>query len=156
MLNKVLLIGNVGRDPEMRYTPSGSAVTSFSLAVNRRYTPQGGEQQEETEWFDITAWNRLAETCNNYVTRGMKVYVEGRLRSRSWVGQDGQTRFRNEIVASTVTFLNRPQGQGGGYGGPPGEAGGYGGGSGGGAGYGADGDFYGGPGEPSDADDLPW
>ena len=108
MLNKVLLIGNVGRDPEMRYTPSGSAVTNFSLAVNRRYTPQNGEPQEETEWFDITAWNRLAETCNNYVVRGMKVYVEGRLRSRSWVGQDGQTRFRNEIVANTVTFLSRP------------------------------------------------
>ena len=151
MLNKVLLIGNVGRDPEMRYTPSGSAVTSFSLAVNRRYTPPNGEPQEETEWFDITAWNRLAETCNNYVTRGMKVYVEGRLRSRSWVGQDGQTRFRNEIVANTVTFLNRPQSSGG-YSGSPGEQGGYGGGG----GYGADGDYYGGPGEASDADDLPW
>ena len=112
MLNKMLVIGNVGRDPEMRYTPNGSAVTSFSLAVNRRYTPPNGEPQEETEWFDVTAWNRLAETCNNYVTRGMKVYVEGRLRSRSWVGQDGQTRFRNEIVANTVTFLNRPQGGG--------------------------------------------
>ena len=143
MLNKMLVIGNVGRDPEMRYTPNGSAVTSFSLAVNRYYTPAGGERQEETEWFDITAWNRLAETCNNYVTRGMKVYVEGRLRSRSWVGQDGQTRFRNEIVANTVTFLNRPQG-----GGPPGEPSG-------GGGYGADGG-YGGPEEPSDADDLPW
>ena len=151
MLNKMLVIGNVGRDPEMRYTPSGSAVTSFSLAVNRYYTPQGGERQEETEWFDITAWNRLAETCNNYVTRGMKIYVEGRLRSRSWVGQDGQTRFRNEIVANTVQFLS-PRSQGsGGYGGPPGEPGGYGGGGG---GYGADGE-YGGP-EPSDADDLPW
>ena len=152
MLNKMLVIGNVGRDPEMRYTPSGSAVTSFSLAVNRRYTPPNGEPQEETEWFDITAWNRLAETCNNYVTRGMKVYVEGRLRSRSWVGQDGQTRFRNEIVANTVTFLT-PRG-GSGYGGPPpsGEPGGYGGGG----GYGADGDYYGGQGEPSDADDLPW
>ena len=143
MLNKMLVIGNVGRDPEMRYTPNGSAVTSFSLAVNRRYTPPNGEPQEETEWFDVTAWNRLAETCNNYVTRGMKVYVEGRLRSRSWVGQDGQTRFRNEIVANTVTFLNRPQG-----GGPQGEPSG-------GGGYGADGG-YGGPEEPSDADDLPW
>lgn len=162
MLNKMLVIGNVGRDPEMRYTPNGNAVTSFSLAVNRRYTANG-EQQEETEWFDITAWNRLAETCNNYVTRGMKVYVEGRLRSRSWVGQDGQTRFRNEIVANTVTFLNRPQG--GGYGAPSGEPGGYGSGAGepggggyggGGGGYGADGEYGGGPGDPSDADDLPW
>ena len=112
MLNKMLVIGNVGRDPEMRYTPNGVAVTSFSLAVNRRYTPAGGEPQEETEWFDITAWNRLAETCNNYVTRGMKVYVEGRLRSRSWVGQDGQTRFRNEIVANTVNIPEQAAGWG--------------------------------------------
>ena len=154
MLNKMLVIGNVGRDPEMRYTPSGSAVTSFSLAVNRYYTPPGGERQEETEWFNVVAWNRLAETCNNYVTRGMKIYVEGRLRSNSWVGQDGQTRFRNEIIANTVQFLT-PRSQSGGYGGPPGESGGYGGGYGGsGGGYGADGE-YGGP-EPSDADDLPW
>ena len=150
MLNKMLVIGNVGRDPEMRYTPNGSAVTSFSLAVNRYYTPPGGERQEETEWFNVVAWNRLAETCNNYVTRGMKIYVEGRLRSNSWVGQDGQTRFRNEIIANTVQFLNRPQGSG-----PPGEPGGYGGGGYGGGGYGADGG-YGGPEESSDADDLPW
>ncbi|MCY4579396.1 MAG: single-stranded DNA-binding protein [Chloroflexi bacterium] len=152
MLNKMLVIGNVGRDPEMRYTPNGNAVTSFSLAVNRYYTPAGGERQEETEWFNVVAWNRLAETCNNYVTRGMKIYVEGRLRSNSWVGQDGQTRFRNEIIANTVQFLDRRQGSGG-YGGPPGEpsgGGGYGG------GYGADGEYGGGPGEPSDADDLPW
>ena len=147
MLNKMLVIGNVGRDPEMRYTPNGSAVTSFSLAVNRYYTPAGGERQEETEWFNVVAWNRLAETCNNYVTRGMKIYVEGRLRSNSWVGQDGQTRFRNEIIANTVQFLDRRQG-GSGYGGPPGEPSG-------GGGYGADGG-YGGPEESSDADDLPW
>ena len=163
MLNKMLLIGNVGRDPEMRYTPSGSAMTTFSVAVNRRYTPPNGEPQEETEWFRIVAWNRLAETCNNYVTRGMKVYVEGRLRSNTWVGQDGQTRFSNEIMANTVTFLT-PRSQGGGYGGPPGEQGGYGGAGGGyggsgeygGGGYGADGEYGGPPGEPSDADDLPW
>ena len=156
MLNKILVIGNVGRDPEMRYTPNGNAVTNFSVAVNRRYTPAGGEPQEETEWFRVTAWNRLAEQCNQYVTRGRKVYVEGRLKSSTWVAQDGQTRFTNEIIANTVTFLGSPQG-GGGYDGPPpsGEPGGYGGG-GSGAGYGADGDFYGGPDEPSDADDLPW
>ena len=143
MLNKMLLIGNVGRDPEMRYTPNGSAITNFSLAVNRRYTPADGEQKEETEWFDITAWNRLAETCNNYVTRGMKVYVEGRLRSRTWVGQDGQRRFRNEVVAHTVTFLNQPAGARNGHDagagaahGDPQEAGAYGGGL--------------------ESDDLPW
>ena len=157
MLNKILVIGNVGRDPEMRYTPNGNAVTSFSVAVNRYYTPPGGERQEETEWFRVTAWNRLAEQCNSYVTRGRKVYVEGRLKSNTWVGQDGQTRFGNEIIANTVTFLSSPQG-GGGYGAPSGESGGYGGGGygGGGGGYGADGEYGGGPGEPSDADDLPW
>ena len=113
MLNKLLIIGNVGRDPEMRYTPNGNAVTSFSVAVNRTYTPAGGERQQETEWFNVSAWNRLAEVCNNYVTKGMKVYVEGSLRSRSWIGQDGQTRFSNEIFANTVQFLDRPQAGGG-------------------------------------------
>ena len=148
MLNKMLVIGNVGRDPEMRYTPNGNAVTSFSIAVNRTYTPAGGERQQETEWFNVSAWNRLAEVCNNYVTKGMKVYVEGSLRSRSWIGQDGQTRFSNEISANTVQFLDRPQ-----SGGPPGESGGYGGG-----GYsgGGSGDYGGAPGDPSDTDDLPW
>ena len=156
MLNKMLVIGNVGTDPEMRYTPNGNAVTSFRLAAGRSYTTASGEQRDETEWFRVVAWNRLAETCNNYVTKGMKVYVEGRLRSDSWVGQDGQTRFTNEIVANTVTFLNRPQS--GSYGGgPPGEqGGGYGGGGYGGGGYGADGEYGGPPGESSDADDLPW
>ncbi len=155
MLNKLLIIGNVGRDPEMRYTPNGNAVTSFSVAVNRTYTPAGGERQQETEWFNVSAWNRLAEVCNNYVTKGMKVYVEGSLRSRSWIGQDGQTRFSNEIFANTVQFLDRPQAGGG----PPGEPGGYGGGGygGGGGGYGASGGYGGAPPEdPSDADDLPW
>ena len=164
-LNKMLVIGNVGRDPEMRYTPNGSAVTSFSLAVNRRYTPQGGEPQEETEWFDVTAWSRLAETCNNYVVRGMKVYVEGRLRSRSWVGQDGQTRFRNEIVANTVTFLSSPANAGGGQGGyAPGNEHADGGNANGNQDYGteapqpaaAQGGGYGAPEDPADPDDLPW
>ena len=159
MLNKMLVIGNVGRDPEMRYTPSGSAVTSFSVATGRSYTTRDGERHEETEWFRVTAWNRLAETCNQFVVKGMKVYVEGRLKSDSWVGNDGQTRFRNEIIAQQVTFLDRPQ-QGGGYGGggPQGggnEYGGYGGEPGGYSGSGG----YGGdalPDDPSDEDSLPW
>ena len=92
-MNKMLVIGNAGTDPEMRYTPNGNAVTSFRLATNRRYTTADGEQHEETEWFTVTAWNRLAETVNQYVTKGMKVYAEGRLKSDSWTGQDGQTRF---------------------------------------------------------------
>ncbi len=106
-LNKVIMIGNVGTDPEMRYTPSGSAVTDFRLAVSRRYTTRAGEQQEDTEWFTVTAWERLADTVNQYVTKGMKVYVEGRLRSRSYQGNDGQMRFVNEISAQTVQFLDR-------------------------------------------------
>ena len=105
-LNKVLVIGNVGNDPEMRYTPSGAAVTSFRVATNRRYTTSAGEQREETEWFRVNAWNRLAETCNQYVTKGMKVYVEGRLNSRPWIDRDGQARAGNEIFATEVTFLD--------------------------------------------------
>jgi len=106
-LNKMLVIGNVGTDPEMRYTPNGNPVTSFRMATNRRYTTSEGEQRDETEWFTVSAWNRLAETCNQYVTKGMKVYVEGRLKSDEWVGQDGQPRFRMEITANEVKFLDR-------------------------------------------------
>ena len=113
-LNKMLVIGNVGTDPEMRYTPNGNPVTSFRLATNRRYTTSEGEQREETEWFTISSWNRLAEQCNQYLAKGRKAYVEGRLQSRSWEGPDGQTRFRNEIVASRVLFLDRAQGSQGG------------------------------------------
>ena len=91
-LNKMIVIGNVGSDPEMRYTPNGSAVTNFSVAANRRYTTAEGEQREETEWFRVAAWNRLAETCNQYVTKGMKIYVEGRLRSSPYITRDGQAR----------------------------------------------------------------
>jgi single-strand DNA-binding protein len=106
-LNKVTMIGNVGTDPEMRYTPSGAAVTDFRLAVSRRFSTRDGNQQEETEWFTVTAWERLADTVNQFVTKGMKVYVEGRLKSRSYQGNDGQMRFSNEINAQTVLFLDR-------------------------------------------------
>ena len=105
-LNKMMVIGNVGNDPEMRYTPSGAAVTSFRVATNRRYKTSAGEQREETEWFRVNAWNRLAETCNQYVTKGMKVYVEGRLSSSPWIDRDGQARAGNEISAFEVTFLD--------------------------------------------------
>ncbi len=110
MLNKIMVIGNLGTDPEMRYTPSGSAVTNFSLATNRSYTTSDGERREETEWFRIVAWNQLAEQVNQYLSKGRRAYVEGRLRSSSWEGQDGQTRFRNEIIANTVLFLDRAPG----------------------------------------------
>ena len=108
-LNKILVIGNVGTDPDMRYTPNGSPVTSFRLATNQRYSTASGEQREETEWFTITTWNQLAERRNQFVTKGMRVYAEGRLKSNSWTGNDGQTRFRNEIVANQIVFLERRQ-----------------------------------------------
>ena len=106
-LNKMLAIGNVGTDPEMRYTPNGKAVTSFRLATGRTYTTSDGERRQDTEWFTVVAWNQLAEQCNQYLVKGRRVFCEGRLKSNSWTGQDGQTRFRNEIVASRVLFLDR-------------------------------------------------
>ena len=105
-MNKILIIGNVGNDPEMRYTPNGNPVTSFNIATNRRYTTSDGEQHEETEWFTVSAWNRLAEQCNQYIVKGRKVYVEGRLRSKPWMGNDGQPRAGNEITANDVRFLD--------------------------------------------------
>jgi len=114
-LNKVMLIGNVGNDPEMRYTASGSAVTSFRIAVNRNFSSKEGERREETEWFDIVTWNKLAEICSQFLQKGRQAYVEGRLHTRSWDGQDGQRRYRTEVVAETVLFL----GPGGGMGATP-------------------------------------
>lgn len=107
-VNRIIIIGNLGSEPEMRYTPNGRPVTSFSAATNRRYTTSDGERREETEWFTIVTWGRLAEQCNQYLTKGRLVYVEGRLRTHTWEGQDGQKRFRNEIVADRVSFLERP------------------------------------------------
>ena len=106
-LNKIMVIGNVGTDPEMRYTPSGNPVTSFRLATNRRYTTADGERHEETEWFTVVAWSSLAEQVNQYLSKGRKAYVEGRLHSVSFQGNDGQMRFRNEITADRVLFLDR-------------------------------------------------
>ena|SRR3972149_3079741 len=106
-LNKVMIIGNVGTDPEMRYTPNGNPVTSFRMAVSRNYTAPDGERRQETEWFTVVAWNKLAETCNQFLNKGNRAYVEGRLQIRSWEGQDGMRRFRPEIVANTVLFLER-------------------------------------------------
>lgn len=106
-MNKIIVIGNLGRDPEMRYTPNGASVTSFSVASNRRYTTAAGEQREETEWFNVSAFGRLAETCNQYLTKGQQVYVEGRLRSRTYQGNDGQTRFSNDITLTEMQMLGR-------------------------------------------------
>jgi single-strand DNA-binding protein len=109
-LNKVMLIGNVGKDPEMRYTANGSAVTNFTLAVNRSFMGSDGERKDETEWFTVVSWSKLAETLGQHLQKGRKVYVEGRLQSRSWDGPDGQKRYRTEVVANQVLFLDRPQG----------------------------------------------
>jgi single-strand DNA-binding protein len=106
-LNKIMVIGNIGTDPEMRFTPSGSPVTSFRMATSRNYTTGDGERKQDTEWFDVVTWNRLAETCNQFLTKGQRAYVEGRLRTRTWDGQDGQRHTRVEIIANRVLFLDR-------------------------------------------------
>jgi single-strand DNA-binding protein len=109
-LNKVMIIGNLGSEPEMRFTPAGVPVTTFRVATNRVYKSQDGERKEETEWFSVVAWQRLAETCNQYLTKGQKVYCEGRLHTRMWDGQDGQKHYRTEIIASQVIFLDKKAG----------------------------------------------
>lgn len=110
-LCKATIIGNLGRDPEMRYTPNGKPVTSFSVACNRVYTASDGERREETEWFRVIAWGKLAETCSQILSKGRRVYVEGRLQTRTWEGQDGQKRTEIEIVANDMVVLDsRPRG----------------------------------------------
>ena len=119
-LNKVMIIGNLGRDPEMRYTPSGQAVTQFTVAVNRSYKGQDGAWQEETEWFRVVAWAQLAERVAENLRKGMKVYVEGRLQTRQWEDQQGQKRYTTELIANQVTNLDRrPREEGEGSFAPP-------------------------------------
>ncbi len=108
-LNKVTVIGNVGNDPEMRFTPNGRPVTSFSVATNWMYTTPDGERKQETEWFNIVAWNKLAEQCNQFLGKGRLVYAEGRIHTRNWEGQDGQQHSRIEVIANRVIFLDRRQ-----------------------------------------------
>jgi single-strand DNA-binding protein len=120
-LNKAMIIGNLGRDPEMRYTPSGQPVTQFTVAVNRNFKGQDGNWQEETEWFRVVAWGPLAERTAEYLRKGRKVYVEGRLQTRQWEDQSGQKRYTTELVANTVTPLDpRPRDDGGSGGMPSG------------------------------------
>ena len=104
-LNKVMLIGNVGQDPELRYTPDGNPVANFSIAVNRR-RKVGDEFKDETEWFNIVCFSRTAENVNQYLSKGQKVYVEGRFQSSEYVGQDGNQRKSFEVIANDVTFLS--------------------------------------------------
>ena len=106
-LNKIMIIGNLGGDPEMRFTPSGNPVTTFSVATNRAYNTPDGERKEETEWFSVVTWSRLAENCNQYLVKGQRIYVEGRLHTRTWDGQDGQKHTRVEVIANNVIFLDK-------------------------------------------------
>lgn len=109
-LNRVVLIGNLTRDPELRFTPGGSAVASFGLAVNRTYTNKQGEKVENTDFFNIVVWAKLAELCNEYLKKGSSAALEGRLQSRSWETEDGQKRSVVEVIAENVQFLGRPSG----------------------------------------------
>jgi len=104
-LNRVMIIGNLGRDPEMRYTASGHPVTTFSVAVGRVWTNAEGARQESTEWFNVVAWNKLAETCHKLLRKGHQVYLEGRLQTHSWEDQSGSRHYRTEIVARDMVFL---------------------------------------------------
>ena len=106
-MNKIIIIGNLGRDPEMRYSPSGNPMTSFSIASNRRYTTAAGEQREETEWFNCTAFGRLADVCNQYLTRGQQVYLEGRLKSRQYDRRDGTPGFSLDVSVTEMQMLGR-------------------------------------------------
>ncbi len=104
-LNKVMIIGNLGRDPEMRYTPSGRPVTTFSVAASRGWTTAEGERRNETDWFNIVAWGSLAEICSQYLKKGQQVYVEGRLQTRHWEDEAGNKRSATEVVAREMIML---------------------------------------------------
>ncbi|MCC6190385.1 MAG: single-stranded DNA-binding protein [Anaerolineales bacterium] len=104
-LNKVMIIGHLGREPEMRYTPSGRPVTSFSVATTRNWNAPDGERREETEWFNVVAWGNLAEICKQYLAKGQQVYVEGRLQTRRWEDQEGKKHFATEVVANEMIML---------------------------------------------------
>src|SRR5512135_657848 len=112
-LNKVMLIGNLGKDPEVRYTTSGTAVASFSLATSERFKNKNGEWEEKTEWHNITLWSRLAEIAGEYLSKGKTVYIEGRLQTRKWQDRDGRDRYTTEIVGEKMQMLSG-KGDGGG------------------------------------------
>lgn len=105
-LNKVQMTGRLGADPEMRFTPQGHAVTTFRVASNRSWRTSEGETHEDTEWFRVVAWNKLAEICNKWLSKGSRVYVEGRLQTRQWQDQEGQTRSTTEVIANDMIILD--------------------------------------------------
>jgi single-strand DNA-binding protein len=153
-LNKCMIIGNLGRDPEMRYTPSGQAVTQFSVATNRNYRDQQGEWQSETEWFRVVIWGERGERAAEQLRKGHKVYVEGRIQTRQWEDQSGTKRYTTELIADRVSSLERRDREDG----PPAPndaPGGYGGGGTGGSGTGGSG-ASGASGTAEDFDDLPF
>jgi single-strand DNA-binding protein len=112
-VNKAILIGNLGKDPELRYTPGGQPTSSFSLATTDRWTDRNGQKQERTEWHNIVAWGKLAELVNQYLKKGRSAYVEGRIATRSWDDRDGNKKYRTEIIASQIQFLGGPGQTGG-------------------------------------------
>lgn len=113
-VNKVILIGNLGRDPETRYTADGAAITNITIATSRKYKDSSGQQQEETEWHRVAFFGRLAEIAGEYLKKGRPVYVEGRLRTRKWQDKEGQDRYTTEIVADQMQMLGSREGMGGG------------------------------------------
>jgi single-strand DNA-binding protein len=158
MINKVILVGNLGRDPEVRSTPSGQPVASFTLATTRKWKDKSGQRQEQTEWHQIVCWGRQAEVAGQYLTKGKQIYVEGRLQTRSWDDKtSGEKRYRTEVICDNFQMLGSRSGGGGSeYDGPggPGPSGPSGGGRGG-FDDGGPGGGGGGFGEPED-DDIPF
>ena len=116
-VNKVILVGRLGKDPELKYTPSGAPVAKFSLATDESFKDKTGEKQEHTEWHNIVAWNKLAEICGEYLTKGKLVYIEGQIRSRQWQDQSGNKRTSYEIIANQMQMLGSKMESGGGGGG---------------------------------------
>lgn len=127
-VNKAILVGNLGRDPELRHTPNGQAVVNFTLATSETWTDKSGEKVERTEWHRIVVWGKTAEMCNQYLSKGRTVYVEGRIQTREWEDKEGAKRYTTEINANTVNFIG-PRSDSGGGGGRGGDYGGSAGGS---------------------------
>lgn len=117
-VNKVIVVGNLGRDPELRYTKDGRPVTNITVATNERWRDREGNNQERTEWHRVVVWDKQAENCAQYLQKGRSVYIEGRLQTREWEDREGQKRYTTEIVAQTVQFLGG-RGEGGGRASPP-------------------------------------
>jgi len=111
-VNRVILVGNLGKDPEVRYTPSGQAVAKFPLATTDNWTDQGGQRQEKTEWHNVVVWGKQAENCGQYLAKGRQVYIEGSIRSRSYDDKEGNKRYITEVVAQRVQFLGGGGGRG--------------------------------------------